>query len=37
MTVAVMGGYKNLVPKLFFWRGVVLESDNFLKFQVFDF
>jgi hypothetical protein len=27
MAVAVVGGYKILVPKLFFWRGVVPEFD----------
>jgi hypothetical protein len=37
MAVAVTRGYKNLVPKLFFWRGVVPEFDYFKKFQVSDF
>jgi hypothetical protein len=37
VAVAVMGGYKHLVPKLFFWWGVVPEFDYFKKFQVFYF
>jgi hypothetical protein len=37
MAVTVVGGYKNLVPKLFFRRGVIPEFDYFKKFQVFDF
>jgi hypothetical protein len=37
MAVTVVGGYKNLVPKLFFRRGVYPEFDYFKKFQVFDF
>ena len=37
MAVAVVGGYKHLVVKLFFWQGVVPEFDYFKKFQVFDF
>jgi hypothetical protein len=37
MAVAVMRGYENLAPKIFFWRGVVPDFDYFKKFQVFDF
>jgi hypothetical protein len=33
MAVTVVGGYKNLVPKLFFRRGVIPEFDYFKKFQ----
>jgi hypothetical protein len=39
MAVTVVGGYKNLVPKLFFRWGVIqnLIILYFKKFQVFDF
>jgi hypothetical protein len=33
MAVTVVGGYKNLVPKLFFRRGVIPEFDYFLSFR----
>jgi hypothetical protein len=37
MAVTVVGGYKNLVPKLFFRWGVIQGFDCFKKYQVFDF